>query len=567
MPWLVHAHVTFGRLLPTAGAVKTEWLAHAWREGVLFARLRENLAAVPDYLADVVCHSCGFIRGLHVPQSWSDASVGGGLTAWLITVGALGTLLGWCSRNHLLRRSPTTRFVPAMLALSLAFTAINPVLLLADPDSQLVNYAQWYVAAEPPLVMLFAALAIAWLPSAESVPTLRRTALLASAGLALASTGIATALRLGPVQFAPLEWSHMHQAIVAAEDANQRLPDGTRLGSWNAGVIAFFSRHRVVNLDGLANDAVVAARRQGLSTLDYATTARVDHVLDAVVNRGWWGTNPFDRIDYLGVTPLRGKGFAGLYLGQLTKVRFPDYEPLLPTADAEVCLWRHAPGDAAATWRNVGLHRAGALVRFHTAGRWQEFRGTLRSGSGAVEVTIRLDDHFTHRLVATPAPSAFAVPIHDAQVVELTAAGPASVWSHGIEFATTSTLPPPPRAATSAYGVGYARQGTPPLLSCAPIEPGAPLTLLAADLPADATTSLALALASASEPRDDAYRLLVELPGLALLPMQRDEFGKGTLRLPLPQGSSPDTIHGQLICERGGKVVATSRGLRIRLPR
>lgn len=88
-------------------------------------------------------------------------------------------------------------------------------------------------------------------------------------------------------------------------------------------------------------------------------------MLDAFVGRGWWGTNPLDRVDYLSATALRGSGFEGIYLGRLTEVRFPDYAPLRPTADVEVCLWQpNAPGGRSASWgRNFGLHRADAPVR------------------------------------------------------------------------------------------------------------------------------------------------------------------------------------------------------------
>jgi hypothetical protein len=62
---------------------------------------------------------------------------------------------------------------------------------------------------------------------------------------------------------------------------NHRLPDGTRLGSWNAGLFGYFyARGDVVNLDGLVNNSAydaILSRSIGA----YAARRHVDYLLDA----------------------------------------------------------------------------------------------------------------------------------------------------------------------------------------------------------------------------------------------------------------------------------------------
>lgn len=53
------------------------------------------------------------------------------------------------------------------------------------------------------------------------------------------------------------------EMYAAAQWQNEHLPDGSTIGVFNAGVQGYFSRHRVVNLDGLVNNAVSAAMLDG----------------------------------------------------------------------------------------------------------------------------------------------------------------------------------------------------------------------------------------------------------------------------------------------------------------
>jgi len=70
-------------------------------------------------------------------------------------------------------------------------------------------------------------------------------------------------------------------AYAMIDEVNRRVPDGTRLGSWNAGLFGYFyARGEVVNLDGLVNNAAYDAIL-GRSLGAYAARRRIDSLLDA----------------------------------------------------------------------------------------------------------------------------------------------------------------------------------------------------------------------------------------------------------------------------------------------
>ena len=62
-------------------------------------------------------------------------------------------------------------------------------------------------------------------------------------------------------------------------DVVSELPSDAVVGSWNAGILAHFSSRRIVNLDGLVNDAAVAWIRRG-ALMDYVDRAGVGWVVD-----------------------------------------------------------------------------------------------------------------------------------------------------------------------------------------------------------------------------------------------------------------------------------------------
>ncbi len=94
----------------------------------------------------------------------------------------------------------------------------------------------------------------------------------------LALAGAASVANSLVAATAPMEDHHRH--MYAAARYISAMPPGSRVGSWNAGIIGFFSPPgRVVNLDGLVNDdAIPYIQRNDL--LAYMATTHITHIAD-----------------------------------------------------------------------------------------------------------------------------------------------------------------------------------------------------------------------------------------------------------------------------------------------
>ncbi|MDB4977481.1 MAG: hypothetical protein JWN48_5822, partial [Myxococcaceae bacterium] len=77
---------------------------------------------------------------------------------------------------------------------------------------------------------------------------------------------------------------HEDQVLAAARWIDTHLPADARIGAWNAGQLAYFANRRVVNLDGLMNDASFLARlRSGASLCPYLKLEGIRYLAD--INR------------------------------------------------------------------------------------------------------------------------------------------------------------------------------------------------------------------------------------------------------------------------------------------
>lgn len=83
---------------------------------------------------------------------------------------------------------------------------------------------------------------------------------------------------------------------------NQNLPEKSRIGSFSAGIVGFFSRHRVVNLDGFANsETYLEYLRKGLFR-QYVDEMGINYVADYFtydptrVGIGWDGLLPAENL-------------------------------------------------------------------------------------------------------------------------------------------------------------------------------------------------------------------------------------------------------------------------------
>jgi hypothetical protein len=97
-------------------------------------------------------------------------------------------------------------------------------------------------------------------------------------GLVPAGFVVAAAAALGvSASLSPI-WPHQPVMIEAGRTLASH-PEIAPVGSWNAGMISFYARRAVVNLDGLINDDIYAYATTG-RLLDYVCQRRIQYLLD-----------------------------------------------------------------------------------------------------------------------------------------------------------------------------------------------------------------------------------------------------------------------------------------------
>lgn len=102
----------------------------------------------------------------------------------------------------------------------------------------------------------------------------------------------------------------------AVEWANQHVPPEDVIGSFNAGVVGYFSVPPVINLDGLMNDAeILAVVRGEASLVDYLERHEIGWIMDYVAGT-WTQTDgqpfhgiPADRLEVAHAQPFTNYGF------------------------------------------------------------------------------------------------------------------------------------------------------------------------------------------------------------------------------------------------------------------
>jgi hypothetical protein len=137
---------------------------------------------------------------------------------------------------------------------------------------------EWYFAPMGLLCALGTGLVLAWLDEAFAAPAARppRARALLYSAAALAALGA-----LGPQW--TREWvepspHRLNELIAARWLADHTAPDA-RVGSWNAGLIGYWSGRTVVNLDGVVNGDAWRATREG-RLHDYALERRLEYLVD-----------------------------------------------------------------------------------------------------------------------------------------------------------------------------------------------------------------------------------------------------------------------------------------------
>ena len=77
---------------------------------------------------------------------------------------------------------------------------------------------------------------------------------------------------------------HLQNQLEAARWLEANTPPEARIGSFNAGILGYFSDRTVVNLDGVVNEDAYRARRYGL-TRPYVCEQEIRYLVDLGLDR------------------------------------------------------------------------------------------------------------------------------------------------------------------------------------------------------------------------------------------------------------------------------------------
>lgn len=215
---LAFNQIGFGTWLPVSGMVKAQWARMS--EGSRF----DAFLSVPWVGREMVCRALGAGDVQLCP--------GTGVALYLVLEATLLVLL------VLFRR----RVAQSIRRAGIPFLLLASGLIVGVDLLGVTYLAPWYRGPILLCTALVAGLALHPVPRAAAV-----IAFLAAAGMLARTTAHAVAPRDPTTQYA---WYRAE----AAEWLRSNTGEEERIGSWNAGMLGYFSGRHVVNLDGLAND-------------------------------------------------------------------------------------------------------------------------------------------------------------------------------------------------------------------------------------------------------------------------------------------------------------------------
>ena len=239
LAYFAYNGLVFGGILPVSGVSKRIWSQVWWEQegGYSLAQNFQQILQIPvfDYklliaLAGCVCAYILLIRRLALHsrsrQDWDLLVFLAGVFG--LAVGHLAKFAQTVLTVHPSQAQWYWYFVPAYLMAAL----VVPV-----GCSVAVHFIRRFVKWKPvPLANILSFAVIA-----------------AGAGFLFAITDFSEPFRYVDRTTERSRWMFGHEGYSGAMVMNRVLPEGSIVGSWDAGVVGYFSRFPVVNLDGLVN--------------------------------------------------------------------------------------------------------------------------------------------------------------------------------------------------------------------------------------------------------------------------------------------------------------------------
>jgi hypothetical protein len=235
-PWFVYSLHNFGTIRQASGAMKTLWM----QGETAGLGLSERLWLYASRFG------CWLVSSL--PWTWgSSIAVGAAMAlAWLVLLVAAVAFI---------KRRPEVRIAFSGVFPSIAYPLLHVFVAGAVYSTCFADVQCWYLAIPYlecylVLVVLGGVLCRAEIGNVRVAHWRARAFAVAAVFTLLGLVRYAETLQHG-------YWAWQRDVYASIEPIERALPEGTRVGCFNAGLPGYFSRLRIINLDGLVNDAVV----------------------------------------------------------------------------------------------------------------------------------------------------------------------------------------------------------------------------------------------------------------------------------------------------------------------
>lgn len=242
--------IIFGHALPVSGVVKGSWSTYFLSQDATYRA--QGWLAAKIYLASLP------VRALIQARLISAH-----LYPLYMTVGTFGAASLWLTSALLPRSSPWRDWLHKIvrpLRPFLLYSVLSYLGYVIFYQGWLVYSNPWYYMIQPWITSLMMAAVLerfviplsAVTPTASLQKWLRRASLLITLGIALGipSYTVRAIWQSSAESLSPFPSIEFYQG---AQWIRGNLPPNAILGSWNAGMISYYSGHQVVNLDGLVN--------------------------------------------------------------------------------------------------------------------------------------------------------------------------------------------------------------------------------------------------------------------------------------------------------------------------
>jgi hypothetical protein len=258
-PWLLWNLASFGSVVQVSASAIAEPLQRAW-----IARHGADPAALLGRAAEVTLRDFGRAAFLYFAP---------GREAVRVFAAAAPALLALAL---LVPPAPARRLRGALARLAAPAGGIVGTLLVHTAVRWWTR--EWYYA---PIGFLGAVVLALLLDHAQATAALLARGWRFAPGAALAAAGCLLLAALGPHQGERwgLRSVHRLNQLEAAIWLAQHTSPDARIGSFNAGILSYFARRTVVNLDGAVNADALRAREAG-RVMEYVLQRRLDTLAD-----------------------------------------------------------------------------------------------------------------------------------------------------------------------------------------------------------------------------------------------------------------------------------------------